>query len=89
MSTRNAGLILLLATLITTLLILALGALPVADALRATPAAEGHAELEPQGLLRLAGLVKPLLFMGFSGALSLLILKGWNSRSRVRKNRRS
>ncbi|PYE48347.1 hypothetical protein [Deinococcus yavapaiensis] len=89
MSTRNAGLILLLATLVTTLLILALGSLPAADNLRATPAAEGHAELEPQGLLRLAGLVKPLLFMGFSAGLTLLILKGWNGRSRVRKNRRS
>ncbi len=89
MSTRNARLILLLATLVTTLLILALGSLPVADALRATPAAEGHTELEPQGLLRLAGLVKPLLFMGVSGGLTLLILKGWNSLSRMRKNRRS
>ncbi|MFC4637680.1 hypothetical protein [Deinococcus hohokamensis] len=88
MSTRNAGLILLFATLITTLLILAMGSLPMADTLRATPVVEGHAELEPQGLLRLAGLVKPLLFMGFSGGLTLLFLNGWNSRSQVRKDRR-
>ncbi|MFC4455175.1 hypothetical protein [Deinococcus sonorensis] len=89
MSTRNVGLILLLAPLITPLPILALGSLPVADTLRATPAAAGHTTLEPQGLLRLAGLVKPLLFMGCSGGLALLILNGSNSLSRMHNNRRS
>ena len=79
MNTRHPGLILLLATLITTLLILALGYLPLADTLRDTPAAgEGHATMAPQGLLRLAGLVKPLLFMAVSGGFTLLILNLWN-----------
>ena len=79
MNNRHPGLILLLATLVTTLLILALGYLPVADTLRATAAAgEGHAEMQPQGLLRLLGLVKPIFLTAVAGGLTLLVLNGWN-----------
>ena len=59
--------------------ILALAYLPLADAVRAAPTTrEGHAGMEPQGLLRLLGLANPLFLTAASGGLTLLVLKGWN-----------
>jgi len=84
MKNWNAGVVLLVATVLISLFTLALGYLPVAESLRAmqSQAARGGAS---QGALSIVGLVKPLLLMGAFAGMTLLVVNMSNAWQRRRK----